>query len=504
MPALDVALSWSNELHGLIWREIKLVRVGSLALLDLKYGLFFWTHAFYGYLLLATSAVLLVRAVLFSSGLRRRQCAVLLAGAMMPWLANLLYLTKLSPLDYLDLTPFGYSLTGLIVMWGLYRYRLLNAVPIAREKVVEHMRDAFIVLNEQNRFVDLNPPAQALLGVSPGQVLGTSALPFFAAWPDLVERFQHEAEGLAEIVLNRNGAPRHYAVQVSQLTNRRDRVIGRLLLLQDVTDRVRALNAEHAVLQRELHLANNIQTGLLPRQGPRVLGLDIAGASLPTSEVGGDLFNYYELPPTPGLADGGYGIAIGDVSGKGVPAALYMAVTTIMLSSKAPFVSDVSQLLGEMNEALYPYMAPNRMNVALCYVRLEADAAGGHCAHIANAGMIAPLLWRGGRCEYLDIGGLPLGLVRQDQGYRALEVRLRPGDVLLLSSDGIVEAMNASRELYGFDRLAERLDCRPPGDAQSVVGWVLADVKAFIAPAGQRDDLTLVVIEVAADRAMAG
>ncbi|HYF62543.1 MAG TPA: histidine kinase N-terminal 7TM domain-containing protein, partial [Herpetosiphonaceae bacterium] len=257
MPALDVALSWSNELHGLIWREIKLVRVGSLALLDLKYGLFFWTHAFYGYLLLATSAVLLVRAVLFSSGLRRRQCAVLLAGAMMPWLANLLYLTKLSPLDYLDLTPFGYSLTGLIVMWGLYRYRLLNAVPIAREKVVEHMRDAFIVLNEQNRFVDLNPPAQALLGVSPGQVLGTSALPFFAAWPDLVERFQHEAEGLAEIVLNRNGAPRHYAVQVSQLTNRRDRVIGRLLLLQDVTDRVRALNAEHAVLQRELHLANN-------------------------------------------------------------------------------------------------------------------------------------------------------------------------------------------------------------------------------------------------------
>lgn len=498
MPVLDVVLSWTNEAHGLIWREIKLVRIDGMALLDLKYGLFFWLYTFYGYILLVTGAVLLGRAVLFSSGLRRRQAAVLLAGAMMPWLANLLYITKLSPVNYLDLTPFAYSLTGLILTWGLYRYRLLDAVPIAREKVVEHMRDAFIVLNEQHRFVDLNPPAQALLRVVPGQVLGKSALPYFAPWPDLVARFQTEAEGLAEIVLHRDGAPRHYAVQVSQLTNRRQRLIGRLLLLQDVTDRVRAQNAEQAVLQRELHLASNIQTGLLPQSGPRISGLDIAGTSLPTREVGGDLFNYYDLPAASGQA-GGCGIAIGDVSGKGVPAALYMAVTTIMLSSKAPFVPDVSQLLGEMNEALHPYMAPNRMNVALCYVRLEREAAGQHCAHIANAGMIAPLLWRAGRCEYLEIGGLPLGLVRHDHGYRALKVGLQAGDVLVLSSDGIVEAMNASRELYGFERLAARVDRRPPGDAQALVGWILDDVKEFIAPAGQRDDMTLVVIEVAAD-----
>jgi serine phosphatase RsbU (regulator of sigma subunit) len=170
-----------------------------------------------------------------------------------------------------------------------------------------------------------------------------------------------------------------------------------------------------------------------------------------------------------------------------------------MLSSKAPFVPDVSQLLGEMNEALHPYMSPNRMNVALCYVRLESDAAGRHTAQIANAGMIAPLLWRAGRCEYLDIGGLPLGLVRHDQGYRALRVVLQAGDVLLLSSDGIVEAMNPSRELYGFERLAERVDRRPPGDAAALITWILDDVRAFMLPAGQRDDMTLVAIEVAAD-----
>jgi PAS domain S-box-containing protein len=240
LPFLDIVLCWTNEAHGLIWQEMVLVKSGSLSLLKLKYGLFFWILAFYSYLLLVVSSLLLGHAVLFSSGLRRRQSAVLLAGALMPWIANLLYLTRVGPLTYLDLTPFGYSLTGLTLSWGLYRYRLLSAVPIAREKVVEHMRDAFIVLNEQHRFVDLNPPAQAILGVSPGQVLGKSALPFFGAWPELVQRFQTEAEGRAEIVLNHNGQPRHYAVQVSQLTNRRERIIGRLLLLQDVTDRVRA------------------------------------------------------------------------------------------------------------------------------------------------------------------------------------------------------------------------------------------------------------------------
>jgi PAS domain S-box-containing protein len=496
LPVLDIALSWTNEAHGLIWQEMTLVKVDSLSLLKLKYGLFFWILAFYSYLLLVISSLLLGHAVLFSSGLRRRQSAVLLAGALMPWTANLLYLTRVGPLTYLDLTPFGYSLTGLLLSWGLYRYRLFNAVPIAREKVVEHMRDAFIVLNEQHRFVDLNPPALALLGVSPGQVLGKSALPFFGAWPELVERFQTEAEGRAEIVLNHNGQPHHYAVQVSQLTNRHDRIIGRLLLLQDVSDRVRALSAEQAALHRELHMANSIQTGLLPQHGPRIPGLDIAGTSLPTNEVGGDLFNYYELPAESGLP-GSYAIAIGDVSGKGVPAALYMAVTTIMLSAKAPFVPDVSQLLSEMNEALYPYMSPNRMNVALCYLRLVPDGFGQHTACIANAGMIAPLLWRAGRCEHLDIGGLPLGLVRHDTPYRALEMTLQAGDVLLLSSDGIVEAMNSSRELYGFDRLAERLNQRPSDDAQALLEWVLDDVRAFIGGAGQRDDLTLVVISVA-------
>jgi serine phosphatase RsbU (regulator of sigma subunit) len=173
-----------------------------------------------------------------------------------------------------------------------------------------------------------------------------------------------------------------------------------------------------------------------------------------------------------------------------------MAVTTIMLSAKAPFVPDVSQLLSEMNEALYPYMSPNRMNVALCYLRLVPNAAGQHTACIANAGMIAPLLWRAGHCEHLDIGGLPLGLVRHDTPYRAMEVLLQAGDVLLLSSDGIVEAMNSRRELYGFERLAARLNQRPSDDAQELLDWILDDVRAFIGGAGQRDDLTLVVISV--------
>ncbi len=131
------------------------------------------------------------------------------------------------------------------------------------------------------------------------------------------------------------------------------------------------LRTEKETLQHEIRLARTIQLSLLPRSTPVMAGLEIAALSLPAQEVGGDFYNYYTLPVIGCDSGTSWAIAVGDVSGKGIPAALYMAVSTTMLGAKAPFVPDVAQLMQEMNAALYPYMSPSRMNTALCYLRLD-------------------------------------------------------------------------------------------------------------------------------------
>ena len=254
----------------------------------------------------------------------------------------------------------------------------------------------------------------------------------------------------------------------------------------------RAEQAEQAALQREMNLARDIQMSLLPRAAPDIPNVEIGGQCLPARQVGGDLYAYYTLLPT-ASARGGYGLAIGDVTGKGIPAALYMTATVMALSAKAPFEPDVARLLSELNATLHPYMSLNRMNVALCYVRLALADGGGHVAHIANAGMVAPILRRGARCEYLDIGGLPLGAL-DTVAYRALELPMQGGDMLILCSDGVVENMNTAREMYGLERLKARAAAGPAA-AQEMIEWIISDAQAFAGDAEQNDDMTIIVVK---------
>jgi serine phosphatase RsbU (regulator of sigma subunit) len=262
------------------------------------------------------------------------------------------------------------------------------------------------------------------------------------------------------------------------------------------------LRAEKETLQHEVRLARTMQLSLLPRSIPAIAGIEIAALSLPAQEVGGDFYNYYALPATGGDPGKSWAIAVGDVSGKGIPAALYMAVSTTMLGAKAPFVPNVAQLMREMNAALYPYMSPNRMNTALCYLRLDpvSYCCGGpgtpaYTAHVANAGMVAPILRRAAQCKYLDVGGLPLGAELSDSPYPALELALQTNDMMVLSSDGIIEAKNPGGELYGFERFLQHVASAPVA-ARDTIDWIMADVQAFRSGADQHDDMTMVVIRV--------
>lgn len=251
---------------------------------------------------------------------------------------------------------------------------------------------------------------------------------------------------------------------------------------------LREIERQNEHLRHGLVLARDIQQGLLPTVPPwRSELLHVYGRSLPANEVGGDFYSYLALP------DGRAAVAIGDISGKGVAAALLMALTSSTLESQAHVLDHPAEMLRALHSALRPRLQANQMNAALLLAVFAADARS---VTVANAGMIAPLLLR---CEagtatgrFVEVGGLPIGTTLNG-AYHEATVALQPGDTLLLLSDGIIEAHNRAGELFGFERF-ERLVAALPHHlaVAELVQRVLAEVLKFVGDAEPHDDITLI------------
>ena len=240
IPLVTLLLVWTNDTHGLIWSNIGQDTSSPFLVLDLTYGAGFWINWVYSYLLLLLGTLLLIQTLLRSLYLYRGQLIALLIGALAPWIGNALYVSGLNPFPHLDLTPFAFTLSGLAVAWGLFRYRLLDIVPVARDAVVEGMSDGVIVLDAQNRIVDLNPAAQRIIGRPRAGVIGQPAPQVLSDQPDLIERYLDVAEAQAEIVLGEGEAQRVYDLRISPLHSQRGRPTGRLVVLRDITERKQA------------------------------------------------------------------------------------------------------------------------------------------------------------------------------------------------------------------------------------------------------------------------
>ncbi|MBN1485405.1 MAG: PAS domain S-box protein, partial [Chloroflexia bacterium] len=242
VPLLTLALAWTNTspwtggLHHLIWSEIGRKGGPGFMVPDYTYGRWLWGHVAYSYAVMALGALLLLRALQRSPRLYRGQIATLLVGAMVPWLGNVLYLAGLNPFPLLDLTPFAFCLSGLVLAWALLRFRLFDIVPAARDAVIESMSDGVIVLDAQDRVVDLNPAARRILKQPLPQVLGQPVEQAFSGQLVWQERYRQLGEGREEIRFQ----GRYFDMRLSPLLDRRDRLTGRLLVLRDISERKQA------------------------------------------------------------------------------------------------------------------------------------------------------------------------------------------------------------------------------------------------------------------------
>lgn len=246
---------------------------------------------------------------------------------------------------------------------------------------------------------------------------------------------------------------------------------------------------EQTRLQQEIELARQTQERLLPTTAPRFPGWDLAGLSLTAEEVGGDFFGYFPL------GHHRLAIAVGDVTGKGMAAALLMSGSVIALASAVATAPRPLSLLALVNKVILPYTGKNQ-NTALCYTVLHQD---GYLL-TANAGGIEPLVRRAdGSLEWITVEGLPLGIL-PDILYREVSCQLRPGDTVVFISDGLVEARNRHGEMYGFERLEAAL-CNASFErgAQSIANHLMREMWQFSGAIPPHDDVTLVVAQMRDD-----
>lgn len=240
---------------------------------------------------------------------------------------------------------------------------------------------------------------------------------------------------------------------------------------------------ERERIEHELRVARVIQETLLPKEIPSLEGWALAAHWQPAREVGGDFYDFIHLP------DGRLGILIADVTDKGVPAAMVMATTRSLLRAAAERLIEPGEVLARANDLLHPDI-PARMFVTCLYLAL--DSKSGRVTY-ANAGHNLPYANTAQGVVELRATGMPLGLL-PDMTYEQKETSLQPGQSLLLSSDGLVEAHGPTGEMFGFPRLARLVgDCS--GGTQ-MVAYLLDKLRAFVGEDyDQEDDITLVTIE---------
>lgn len=251
VPLLTLLLVWTNDLHGLIWTQVGQGTIGPYRVLDLTYGPFFWLHFAYAYLMLLAGTIRFLQVIIRSPQLYRGQAGAVLVGVLTPWVGNALYVSGLSPFPSLDLTPLAFTVSGLALAWAIFHYRLLDFVPVARENVIRGLGDSVIVLDAQDRIVDLNPTAEDLIGRSVVEVLGQLADQALPGELGTVEHYQAATESHSEIVLGEGKTRRIYDFRVSPLRARGGRLIGRVLVLHDVSEHK---STEEALRRRAVQL----------------------------------------------------------------------------------------------------------------------------------------------------------------------------------------------------------------------------------------------------------
>jgi PAS domain S-box-containing protein len=236
VPLTTQVLVWTNEQHHLIWPRITLNTTGLFPILEYDHGIGFWVCNGFAHLCLLFGTILLLRSFRRAARLYWSQIVTFIIGACAPWVANAAYVLNLTPWHGLDLTPFAFTLTTVAIATGVIRFHFLDIVPIARDSVIESMNAGVIVLDEQDRIIDVNAAGLHALGLTMGAIIGRPVAQVMAGWPDLVARYSAVININEELVVDVGNDRHEYVnVQITPIYDHHQRLRGRLIVWHNIS-----------------------------------------------------------------------------------------------------------------------------------------------------------------------------------------------------------------------------------------------------------------------------
>jgi PAS domain S-box-containing protein len=265
VPTIIILLVWTDGLHGLIRYDMHMNYSGLFPVIDKKYGPAFYIHALYSHLLNILAWILLIKAVFFKNTVYRKQAIALLIGLSLIVIPNILYIIGFSPVGRFDITPLFFGPAGLIIAWGIFRYKLFDVVPVARAAVIENMDAGVMVLDLLDRVLDINPALRRIVNYSVPKAPAGGIKEVCAQIPELVKACTDRSITHSEFTMDNDGVIKVYEAFLSPLTDHKGILIGRLAVIYDITQKKQeqqiiikqqwkqAVTEERERLARDLH-----------------------------------------------------------------------------------------------------------------------------------------------------------------------------------------------------------------------------------------------------------
>lgn len=268
IPTIIILLVWTDGLHGLMRYDMHMDYSGYFPVIAKKYGPAFFIHGAYSHLLNSVAWVLLIRAVFFRNTIYRKQAIALLFGVSLIVVPNILYILGLSPVEKFDITPVFFGPAGLIIAWSIFRFKLFDLVPLARSTVIETMDAGVMVMDIQDRVLDINPSFEKIIGKAASQVSAMRVEEVCKEIPELAEACIDRAISHIEFSINTQELLKIYEVLLSPLTDSKGVLIGRLAVTYEITEKkltqqtLLKQQREFAVIKEQERMARDLHDNL--------------------------------------------------------------------------------------------------------------------------------------------------------------------------------------------------------------------------------------------------